>query len=95
MNGAQRVPVLGRPADLNCLENLATHGKVATRGRRHEGGNTTPIPFGEFFGDKNNDEFFLRTQLKNGWTISGAEVFQWSRSVEPMFRSKGPEPIRT
>ena len=36
-----------------------------------------PIPFGEFFGDKGNDEFFLRTQLKNGWTVSGAEIFPW------------------
>jgi len=34
-----------------------------------------PIPFGEFFGDKSNDELFLRTQLRNGWTVTGADVF--------------------
>jgi hypothetical protein len=33
------------------------------------------IPLGEFFGDKGNDEYFLRTQLKNGWTVSGDELF--------------------
>jgi hypothetical protein len=32
------------------------------------------IPFGEFAGEKGNDEFFLRTQLKNGWTVSGASL---------------------
>jgi hypothetical protein len=29
------------------------------------------IPFSEFVGEKGNDEFFLRTQLKNGWAVAG------------------------
>lgn len=33
-----------------------------------------PIPMSEVFGDKGNDEFFLRTQLKNGWVMTGADV---------------------
>jgi len=28
------------------------------------------IPFSEFAGEKGNDEFFLLTQLKNGWTVN-------------------------
>ena len=32
------------------------------------------IPFSEFVGEKGNDEFFLRTQLKNGWMVSGARL---------------------
>lgn len=34
------------------------------------------IPFSEFTGEKGNDEFFLRTQLKNGWTVAGARLLQ-------------------
>lgn len=34
-----------------------------------------PVPFGEFAGEKGNDEYFLRTQLKNGWTMSGMQFF--------------------
>jgi hypothetical protein len=34
-----------------------------------------PVPFGEFAGEKGNDEYFLRTQLRNGWTMSGVQFF--------------------
>lgn len=33
------------------------------------------IPFGEFAGEKGNDEFFLLTQLKNGWTVNAVRFF--------------------
>jgi hypothetical protein len=34
------------------------------------------IPFSEFVGEKGNDELFLRTQLKNGWTVAGASLLR-------------------
>ena len=34
------------------------------------------IPFSEFAGEKGNDEYFLRTQLKNGWTVAGATMLK-------------------
>ena len=34
-----------------------------------------------FAGEKGDDEFFLRTQLKNGWTVSSARVIPMNQST--------------
>jgi hypothetical protein len=39
------------------------------------------FPFSEFVGEKGNDEFFLRTQLKNGWTSAGARLVKYPINV--------------
>jgi hypothetical protein len=33
------------------------------------------FPFSEFVGEKGNDELFLNTDLKNGWTVSNVKLF--------------------
>lgn len=33
------------------------------------------FPFSEFVGEKGNDELFLSTDLKNGWTVSNVKLF--------------------
>jgi hypothetical protein len=66
------------------------------------------IPFSEYVGEKGNDEFFLRTQLKNGWVVSqarlvrtpfnitasaaGAGTYQWLGDAYIQEQGTGPNP---
>jgi hypothetical protein len=39
------------------------------------------IPFSEFAGEKGDDEFFLRTNLQNGWTVSAVRFFPMGQGL--------------
>lgn len=43
-----------------------------------------PVPFGEFVGEKGNDEFFLITHLQNGWTMAGVDFFGPADAIHSM-----------
>ena len=41
-----------------------------------------PVPFGEFVGEKGNDEFFLLTKLQNGWTMTNVDFFPPAEAIK-------------
>jgi hypothetical protein len=47
------------------------------------------FPFSEFVGEKGNDEFYLRTQLKNGWVMQAARLVSGNINITASVASLG------